>query len=60
MKEIEIEKRNVLNLNLQKLIVDVLDQAERENSLDHFKIEISNHKGVIQLDYQFRERLKAY
>ncbi|MDP2946833.1 MAG: hypothetical protein Q8N88_01850 [Nanoarchaeota archaeon] len=60
MKEIEIEKRNVLNLNLQKLIVDVLDQAEREKSLDHFKIEISNHKGVIQLDYQFRERLKAY
>lgn len=60
MNEIETEKWNALNLNLQKLMEDVLDQAEREKSLDHFKIEISNHKDVIQLDYQFRERLKGY
>ncbi len=36
----------------------VLDQSEEEKSLDHFKIEISNHGGTLQLDFMVKRREK--
>lgn len=53
-------KYSLLFNHLTEQIKQVLDSACEENSLDHFKIEISNHNGSVQLDYQLRERTKVY
>ncbi len=53
-------KYAVLFNHLSEQLKQVLDVAFEEDSLDYFKIEISNHNGSIQLDYQFRDRTKVY
>lgn len=53
-------KQAVLFSHLSEQLQQVLDFACEEDSLDYFKIEISNHNGSIQLDYQFRDRTKVY
>jgi hypothetical protein len=45
---------------LQEKLEEILLNAEREDSLDYFKIELTNHNGNIQVDYKFRERFKVY
>lgn len=53
-------KYSLLFDHLTQQIKQVLDSACEENSLDYFKIEISNHNGSVQVDYQLRERTKVY
>lgn len=51
---------STISEKLQEKIEEILQHAEREDSLDYFKIEVSNHNGNLQVDYSFRERVKVY
>ncbi len=44
------QKKKSLREEMIRFLDTVLDQSEEEKSLDHFKIEISNHGGTLQLD----------
>lgn len=46
--------------NINTFINKVLIEAENTENLNFFKIEINNHNGTLQMDYQFRERSKIY
>lgn len=54
------DRLSTISEKLQEKIEEILLHAEREDSLDYFKIEISNHNGSVQVDYSFRERVKVY
>jgi hypothetical protein len=50
--------------NMQKKITEyiesVLTNANESDSLDYFKIDITNHNERLQLEHQYRKREKAY
>lgn len=50
--------------NMQKKITQyvekVLINADANDSLDYFKIDVTNHNGTLQLEHQYRKREKAY
>lgn len=53
-------KYEILESHLQQQIKDILAQAQHEESIDYFKIEIANHNGKLQVDYLFRDRVTLY
>lgn len=54
-----MKKENMQN-KITKYIEYVLRNAEENESLDYFKIDITNHNGMLQLEHQCRKREKAY
>ena len=54
------KKKEKLKEELNIFISCVIDQAEKEDKLDFFNIEINNHMGNLQKDYTLRDRKKVY
>lgn len=56
------QKENMIDLriNIFSFVEKVLEKALKEDSLDYFQIEVSNHNGNLQLDHKFRDRKKVY
>ena len=59
MEQNNIKKKAILN-KINNYVEKVLSEAEEQNTIDYFKIEINNHKGTLQMDFQLRSREKAY
>lgn len=55
-----MKKKEKLKEELNGFISCVIDQAEKEDKLDFFNIEINNHMGNLQKDYTLRDRKKVY
>jgi len=53
-------KKHKIKLILDKFIDEVLACSEKEDCIDYFRIEINNHNGKMQMDYQIRKRDQAY
>ncbi len=53
-------KISELNDKIIEKIALILEKAAKEDCIDFFKIEITNHQGALQTDYQFRDRTKVY
>ena len=45
---------------IAEYIEKVLINEDESDSLDYFKIDITNHNGTLQLEHQYRKREKAY
>ena len=54
------DKKENLEKDIQEFVRKVLAKAEKEATLDHFSIEISNHNGNLQMDHTLRERKRSY
>lgn len=54
------EKIMYLQEKIEQAVGEILNQATNEESVDYFKIEITNHNGKLQFDYKFREIVKVY
>lgn len=53
------KKENLLN-SISIYLNNFVYEAEKNDSLDFFKIEINNHNGTLQIDHKFRTREKVY
>lgn len=53
-------KRKCLENRIMEFVQSVFKVAEKDNNLDFFSIEISNHQGNLQMDYTLKKRGKAY
>ncbi len=45
------KKENLLN-SISIYLNNFVDEAEKNDSLDFFKIEINNHNGTLQIDHK--------
>jgi len=54
------DKKTRIKKVLDGFIDEVLTCSEKENCIDFFRIEINNHKGKMQMDFQIRKRDQAY
>lgn len=54
------DKKENLKSEICCYIDEILDTAERANSLDYFNIEISNHEGRLNVEYKLKNRKKVY
>lgn len=52
--------KDKLKDKINEFIDVVVEKAEEEGKIDFFNIEISNHKGNLQMDYSLRGREKVY
>lgn len=55
-----MENKDKLKIKINEFIDTVIDKAEKDDKLDYFCIEISNHLGNLQMDYSLRDREKVY
>lgn len=53
------KKQNLKN-EMICYIDEIIDTAEKMNSLDFFNIEISNHEGKLNVEYKLKNRKKVY
>lgn len=53
-------KKDKLKTKINEFINIVIDKADKEDKLNYFNIEITNHDGNLQLDYSMRDRKKVY
>lgn len=54
------DKKAKIRRVLDDFLEEVLTCSEKENCIDYFRIEINNHKGKLQMDFQIRKRDQAY
>lgn len=55
-----LKKIDSIKSRINDYIDEVLKNADESESLDYFKIDITNHNGTLQLEHQYRKREKAY
>jgi hypothetical protein len=55
-----MSKKELIKKEISNYLDDVLMDAEKKNKLDFFRLEIVNHNGVMQYDFQQRDREKIY
>lgn len=55
-----MENKEKIKEQIHSFINIVVDKADRDEKLDFFNIEISNHQGNLQMDYSLRDRKKVY
>lgn len=55
-----LKKIDSIKSRINEYIDEVLKNADESESLDYFKIDITNHNGTLQLEHQYRKREKAY
>ena len=55
-----MENKDKLKEKIYEFIEATLSIAEKEDKLDHFSLEVSNHQGNLQMDYSLRDRKKIY
>lgn len=60
MKIYNKSKKQNLKNEMMNYIDDILNTAEKMNSLDYFNIEISNHEGKLNVEYKLKNRKKVY
>ncbi|MCF6466369.1 hypothetical protein [Clostridium sp. Cult2] len=53
-------KKSSLKNEIERYIDEIVDTAEKMNSLDYFNIEISNHEGKLNVEYKLKNRKKVY
>lgn len=53
-------KKQSLKNEIGRYIDEIVDIAERVNSLDYLTIEISNHEGRLSVCYTLKDRKKVY
>jgi len=53
-------KKQSLKNEIRQYIDEIVDTAEKMNSLDYFNIEISNHEGKLNVEYKLKNRKKVY
>lgn len=53
-------KKQSLKSEIERYIDEIVDTAEKANSLDYFNIEISNHEGKLNVEYKLKNRKKVY
>ena len=53
-------KTQNLKNEIGRCIDEIVDTAEKMNSLDYFNIEISNHEGKLNVEYKLKNRKKVY
>lgn len=53
------KKQNLKN-EMICYIDEIIDTAEKMNSLDFFNIEIWNHEGKMNVEYKLKNREKVY
>lgn len=58
-KYAETKKQSLKN-EIERYIDEIVDAAEKMNSLDYFNIEISNHEGKLNVEYVLKNRKKVY
>lgn len=54
------KKKELLKARVFEFIDTVIEFADKEGRLGYLNIEISNHQGMLQMDYTFRDRQRAY
>lgn len=54
-----MKKKNIQN-KIMEYVESVIQSADENETLDYFKIDITNHNGTLQLEHQYRKREKAY
>lgn len=60
MKIYNKSKKQNLKNEMMNYIDDILNTAEKVDSLDYFNIEISNHEGKLNVEYKLKNRKKVY
>lgn len=53
-------KKERLKSEIERYIDEIVDTAEKMNSLDFFNIEISNHQGKLNVEYKLKNRKRVY
>lgn len=56
----EKDKKDMIRYQVNCYIDEILDVAESMSSLDYFNIEISNHRGKLNVEYKLKNRKKVY
>lgn len=59
-KQYAKSKTQNLKNEIGRYIDEIIDTAEKMNSLDFFNIEISNHEGKLNVEYKLKNRKKVY
>lgn len=59
-KQYAKSKKQSLKNEIDRYIDEIVDTAEKMNSLDYFNIEISNHEGKLNVEYILKNRKKVY
>lgn len=60
MEMLSQSKKQSLKNEIRKNINEIIETAEKRNSLDFFTIEISNHEGKLNIECKFKNRKKVY
>lgn len=55
-----MSKRKQIHGKINNFLDRILEEAERDETIDYFKFEVQNHNGTLQMDIQFRNREKVY
>lgn len=53
-------KKQAVKVKIERYIDEMIELAEKQGSLDHFELSISNHQGSLQMDCMLRDRAKVY
>lgn len=59
-KQYSKSKKQSLKNEMICYIDEIIDTAEKMNSLDFFNIEIKNHDGQLNVEYKLKNRKKVY
>ena len=53
-------KKQAVKVKIERYVDEMIELAEKQGSLDHFELSISNHQGSLQMDCMLRDRAKVY